>query len=327
MKRIENQWLGTALTAMCAVSLALNVQAADLPSKVCFSVTGEAGFGLPSYQDLTMVISGQSRMFDSWCITANVPIQGNYLYTAEVLTPAEAAGLVVHPDNFDLVAWILNQNYQGQASPSGGTYTFGDVQVAIWMLIDDEIGNDMGPYDPARVTEILAAAAANGEGFVPACGQKAIMVLKPVLEGCDPSTTSTDLVTQPLIIEVPAPCEGPGTGTPGYWGQYRRVWPVQEITIGGTTYTKDQAVAGIRLPVKGDKRWTIFAALVSAKLNVIVGNDSSCVASEIAQGDAWWAMFGNNPVAGRSEAWKLGEPLYLYLDDYNNGRLCAPSRD
>jgi hypothetical protein len=32
-------------------------------------------------------------------------------------------------------------------------------------------------------------------------------------------------------------------------------------------------------------------------------------------------------VAASSSAWKVGEPHHRALDNYNNGRLCAPHRD
>jgi hypothetical protein len=326
MKRMNKYWLSLGLATVCAASVFNAAAVGMLPDKVCFSVTAEAGYGAPSYQDLTMYIDGQAQKFDSWCIAANVHIEGNFLYTAQLLSPAEAAGLVVHPENFDLVAWILNQNYPGQASPSGGTYTSGDVQMAIWLLIDDEVGDDMGPWDPTRVAEILAAAAANGEGFVPNCGERAIVVLKPVLAGCDLSTTATDPVTQPIMITVPAQC-GPGTGTPGYWMNHPEAWPVEQIEVGGIIYSKADAIAKMLLPVKNDKRLTLFPALVCAKLNVIIGNDPSCVADTITLADAWWAMYNAKAVKASSDAWEQGEPLYCWLDAYNNGLLCAPHRD
>jgi hypothetical protein len=105
-------------------------------------------------------------------------------------------------------------------------------------------------------------------------------------------------------------------------------WPVDEIDIGGDSYTKEEAIASMKAPVKKDKTFTMFPALVAAKLNVMVGNDDSCIAGTIAAADAWMA---DNPlgsgVKGSSDAWKMGEPLYLKLDKYNNGYLCAPSRD
>jgi hypothetical protein len=69
--------------------------------------------------------------------------------------------------------------------------------------------------------------------------------------------------------------------------------------------------------------------LVSAKLNVMVGNDDSCIADTIAAADAWMAMYPvGSGVAASSPAWKQGEPLYEELDMYNNGKLdCAFHRD
>jgi len=120
----------------------------------------------------------------------------------------------------------------------------------------------------------------------------------------------------------------PGTGTPGYWKNHPEAWPVDSIMIGGITYTKNQAIAIIAAPVKGDKTYTMFQALVSAKLNVIIGNPDSCIADSITSADAW---MGNYPVGskveGSSQEWKDGEPLYIKMDNYNNGLLCAQHRD
>ena len=102
---------------------------------------------------------------------------------------------------------------------------------------------------------------------------------------------------------------------------------MQEITIGNIVYTKNQAIALIQNPVRNDKRYTLFPALVCAKLNKIIGNESSCVDQTIVDADGWWAAFNASPVPAKSEAWKLGEPLYLKLDAYNNGLLCAPHRN
>lgn len=120
----------------------------------------------------------------------------------------------------------------------------------------------------------------------------------------------------------------PGTGTPGYWRNHPQAWPVDSITIGGVTYTKAQAIAIIRMP-DGDKTYTMFRALVSAKLNVIIGNESSCIDATIADADAWMAAYGpaGSGVRANSAAWRMGEPLYTALDAYNNGLMCAPHRN
>ena len=120
----------------------------------------------------------------------------------------------------------------------------------------------------------------------------------------------------------------PGTGTPGYWKNHPEAWPQDSITVGGVVYTKAQALALMETPGK-DKTLTMFSSLVSATLNVMVGNDSSCVATTIAAANSWMSAYGpaGRGVHASSFAWKVGEPLHRLMDNYNNGMLCAPHRD
>jgi SdrD B-like protein len=124
------------------------------------------------------------------------------------------------------------------------------------------------------------------------------------------------------------PVTAPGTGTPGYWKNHPEAWPVPGLTVGGVYYTRDQAIAWLNAVGK-DKTTTMFSSLLSAKLNVIVGNNDSCVASTITAADSWMATYGpvGKGVAASSYAWKVGEPLHRLMDNYNNGMLCAPHRD
>jgi hypothetical protein len=120
---------------------------------------------------------------------------------------------------------------------------------------------------------------------------------------------------------------GCGTGTPGYWQNHPDAWPVESIEIGGVCYSKAEAIELISAPVKADKRLTMFPALVAAKLNVLIGAESGCIEETICKADQWMADYGSNPVKASSGAWCIGNPLYCELDAYNNGLLCAPSRD
>ena len=72
----------------------------------------------------------------------------------------------------------------------------------------------------------------------------------------------------------------------------------------------------------------MFSSLVSAKLNVFIGNDGSCVNGTIGKANTWMATYplGSN-VAASSLAWKIGEPWHRLMDNYNNGMVCAPHRD
>jgi hypothetical protein len=72
----------------------------------------------------------------------------------------------------------------------------------------------------------------------------------------------------------------------------------------------------------------MFSSLVPAMLNVMIGNDGSCVSSTIAAANAWMAAYGpvGSNVAASSTAWTQGEVLHKQMDAYNNGLLCAPHR-
>ena len=139
-------------------------------------------------------------------------------------------------------------------------------------------------------------------------------------------TSSADSTTD-FGFFTPA-VEQPGTGTPGYWKNHPEAWPAAQIAVGGVTYSRTQAIGWLD-NVGKDKTTTMFSSLVSAMLNVMVGNDSSCVASTIVTANHWMATYGpvGKGVAASSYAWKIGEPLHRLMDNYNNGMLCAPHRD
>ena len=132
-----------------------------------------------------------------------------------------------------------------------------------------------------------------------------------------------------------------GTGTPGYWKNHPEAWPVGKITIGGVTYQKgsktEYGTAIYWLDTEPDQDMSIlmFHHLVAAKLNVLIGCESSCIDQTIIDADIWMTPppVGYGPVGSgvpaSSPAWQIiGQPLKNMLDDYNNGDLpCALSRD
>jgi hypothetical protein len=125
----------------------------------------------------------------------------------------------------------------------------------------------------------------------------------------------------------------PGTGTPGYWKNHPQAWSASKavvggrITIGGRQYTVAEAI-GYMGKVSKDKTITIFNSLLSAKLNVGIGNESGCIDARIAEADAWMSIHPvGSGVPASSEAWQDISPAHKDLDDYNNGRLCAPHRN
>ena len=143
--------------------------------------------------------------------------------------------------------------------------------------------------------------------------------------------TQTDTLTDENVLTYDfgyRRTAGSGVGTPGFWKNHPEAWPVPTITIGGVTYTKAQAIALMQSATKTDKTYNMFEQLVAAKLNVLAGNEASCINGTIAAADLWMATYGpvGSDVKASSAAWAIGGPLATTLDKYNNGRLCAPSR-
>lgn len=122
---------------------------------------------------------------------------------------------------------------------------------------------------------------------------------------------------------------GACTRTQGYWKTHKNAWPIDEITIGGVTYTKTEAINWLKTPVKDDMTIAMFYQLVAAKLNVANGCTSSCIGETITAADNWMSTYGpvGSGISASSLAWGIGEPLKDSLDDYNNGLLCAPHCD
>jgi hypothetical protein len=147
------------------------------------------------------------------------------------------------------------------------------------------------------------------------------------------SVVTVDVTVPGSIVDVDfgfstSQVVNPGTGTPGYWKNHPEAWPVDVINVGGVDYTKQQAIDWLN-NVGKDKTTTMFSSLVPAMLNVLIGNDPSCVQSTIAAANDWMSMYGpvGSGVHAASYAWKVGEPLHRQMDNYNNGMLCAPHRE
>ena len=148
----------------------------------------------PSY--FLTVISGGTNLdgtYDGWCIDIHHLFEDG---THDVICSYEdplPTGLVLYPDNFDLVNYILNQDYSLEP------YTPNDIQCAIWILLEGELptlGGGPPEHTLANVDAIIADAEANGEGYIPGCDEYIVIILKPV----NPSK-------QLSIIKVPRPCD------------------------------------------------------------------------------------------------------------------------
>ena len=132
-------------------------------------------------------------------------------------------------------------------------------------------------------------------------------------------------ICPPVTVDCPCTCRG--TATPGYWKNHPDSWPVETLVIGGQTYTREELIAILCNGGRGDKTYTLFHALLAARLNILSGCSAACVTAAVTAADEWLVTYPlDSNVRGSSRAWRLGEPLSLKLDMYNNGLLCVRSR-
>jgi hypothetical protein len=112
--------------------------------------------------------------------------------------------------------------------------------------------------------------------------------------------------------------QGNCTLTQGFWKNHAEAWPVEELILGDTTYTKAQMLAILRTPPRGDATYILIHQLIAAKLNVAGGADPTDIAAVLADSDAWLTShpLGSNPSGTDREA---GIALAEALDDFNNG--------
>lgn len=214
-----------------------------LPSElteVCFDYPGPDG---ESYLTVTINDIGiLNGIHGGWCADRDADIWGA-CFTADVY-PSYLPDLEIsldHPENLDIVNWLLNQDFIGQ--PSGVTgedntpedYTAGDVQWAIWLLLNDNVDDrgdlePLGGYSEQRVIEILEVARDEGEGFLPGCGDLVLVILAPYYD------EFTDC--QEVLITVPLECGSEtawGGGTEGIlfsdkdWSTYFTYTPEPEL--------------------------------------------------------------------------------------------------
>jgi hypothetical protein len=120
-------------------------------------------------------------------------------------------------------------------------------------------------------------------------------------------------------------CEDPGTHLVDYWINNPDAWPYG-LTIGNVFYPVEVAIQTINEgSSSNDMTYTLFEQLVSAKLNVALGNTSYCIFETIEAADSWMEEYGpvGNGVSSTSSEWNAVKPFYLSLINYNAGALCA----
>lgn len=133
--------------------------------------------------------------YPGWCADWDKTIEDNVPYTYKYYSSYSEEipeGLIDHPENLDMMNWIINKDFAGKDAGNGlGIFTSGDVQLAIWTLLDDNFdGSSVGPFSQERVDRIVNKALRHGADFYPTCRQDIGIII-------DPGTP------QSTIIEIP----------------------------------------------------------------------------------------------------------------------------
>ena len=184
---------------------------------------------LYSYVELTLSGSdpdgdgpliGLDGVYEGWCVDVDQSIVPGAVYDAHLYSSYEdLSGLdFENPENFDKVNYLLNNFYAGMevmplmsdCTPkiscgsviSPEELTKGDIQRAIWILIDDDLTElGLGPWSQHRVNAILCDVNANGENFIPSCAEETVFIVVP-------DDGNTQLITgQTQISTLGVPCE------------------------------------------------------------------------------------------------------------------------
>lgn len=180
--------------------------------------------GSISYNKLNVYDSGDEEfdgIYNGWCIEQGVHLYTWEDYEVKLLCSlgdlSELEGRIIIT-NFDLINFILNQNYIGYVPEGLGAITVADVQMAIWELVmgaEWTYDGDFGSSDE-RVDWILAQAAGH-EGYMPGCGGVISVILLPteIIEQAAGKTRPVEEV-QLTLITIPVPCYG---GCETAWGK------------------------------------------------------------------------------------------------------------
>ena len=176
----------------------------DLPATAY--ACADAKPGSVSYFDLSIADGALAGDYAAWCVDVANTLNAGECFDANVYSSYGVIpdGVVDRPLNFDLINWILNQDFVGKLSENGtDAYTMGDVQWAMWELIDGAncvSCTYLDPYVAARANEIVLMALANGDGYEPGEGDVLAVVLDPIpVLGEDKK--------QVVIIPYPLECE------------------------------------------------------------------------------------------------------------------------
>ena len=242
----------------------LDTFTAGLPETCSLKVAGPVKDGGAYFPEVIISNGDLEGTYPGWCIQTSVPINPGQDYLADVYSSyGNLNDLVEHPENFPRVNWLINQGFVGKESDKcDGSYTYGDLQKAIWKLLTDSDSEDgiFGDVSECRINELIDLAEKHGD-FVPGCGQYIAVVLAP-------SSISSGTPAQNLIIQYPLPCDP------------QEVWGVIKVCDNGDDkcWTEETAWAyGDRYVERGN--WAMFTEYEEGKVVDLIAGQHYVIGS------------------------------------------------
>ncbi|ARS90295.1 hypothetical protein [Natrarchaeobaculum aegyptiacum] len=218
----------------------------------------------------------------------------------------------------------------------------GKETVCVWIgddnwprLVDDAYDADYSEYDGDRRVDFYLGADRDRSivGVKNAVsletGACVCIGVATLTKGLEATDELLDDLGEEIVIHADADCpkepeppdpEPEEPRTQGFWRNNPTSWPVDEIGVGGVTYSRDDAITVMNQPVRGDQTVNLFRQLVAAKLNRESGVESNCIDETVDDADTWLA---DNPVgsgvSGGDPVWQdEGGRLRDELDAFNN---------
>lgn len=170
----------------CVESSAESIDA-SLPMPVFYCINGASN----NLWNVSISDSEFTGTYDAYCVDLDTFLGGgdgcedteaSAIYNSLDIDNLPA-GAFEFPENFGAVNWLLNNIQAGVTLSTGGTaFTTGDIQMAIWLLVDGDDENkgpnEVGGEDPDRIDELMEMALQHID-FVPGCDEYVGIILVP----------------------------------------------------------------------------------------------------------------------------------------------------
>jgi len=146
------------------------------------------------------------------------------------------------------------------------------------------------------------------------------LLVAGLFAGCEPNSSTSG-------FDRSSEVEGGGgekecAFTQGYWKNHPEAWPVDQLTLGGVQYSKQELLAIFNEPVRGNGLISLAHQLIAAKLNIANGADASSLTLELGGCDGLIGNLQVPPIGSGYLSTSATSALVAELDEFNNSGEC-----